>query len=556
MKNFAVRGLEFHSQRMWEQRQVETALDVMNRLNLNTLIFHQNDLLDHVVLPDKYFPSELMWKRWPVRYHRVMNNRQYIRNIVRMAKQRGIGFVAEVKEVWFDEWLIELYPHLRNADGSLCASDPFWWEFVEQKVHEFLQAVPDITGISVSPGTRESKVSISTNTCRCERCRNTSPLDWYYSLLQAMYRPLHEAGKILAVRDFAYSAVQQSNIMKAATKVSDDIVISLKNTPHDYYPTFPNNPEIGHAGRHPQWAEFDTWGQFFGIGFFPASVVEDMKYRMNHCHENGVTGITLRTDWENMTEACAFNSLNFVNVFAGGMLSSDLSVEADAIYKAWVDYGLFNPMRPASFDQLPVQVANKKSYAQLRDFMKASWEVIEKSIFIRGHVFHEDCMFPDTLDRAFSMMTKIHGMDDWRPGASKLVEVTAENIPIIFREKQEAMEKVGQLKTLLDVDRLGIDERMKDDLLEVLELFECYVRGFDLCTRVCYEAKHAQQTRNASDLTKALGSLDLLREYAVNIETKVQGKNYPHHVSWLLDHERVRGLAQDIGNHLNNLNAA
>jgi len=546
VKSFAIRGLEFHSQRMWEQKQVETALDLMAKLDLNTLIFHQSDLLDHVVLPDKYFPSELMWKRWPVRYHRVMNNRHYIRNIVKMAKERNIQFFAEVKEIWFDEWLIELYPQLRNPDGSLCASDPFWWEFVEQKVREFLVAVPDVAGISVSPGTRESKVSISTNTCKCERCRAYSPLEWYCRLLDAMYRPLKETGKILAVRDFAYSAQQQSYIMKAATKVSDEIVISLKNTPHDYYPTFPNNPEIGHAGNHPQWAEFDTWGQFFGIGFFPASVVEDMQFRMNYCHDNKVTGITLRTDWENMTEACAFNSLNILNVFAGGMIAANIDVDVDEIYRAWVNYGLYNPMQPASYAQSPAPVTHKENYTKLRDFMKASWEVIEKTIFIRGHVFHEDCMFPDTLDRAFDMMTKIHGMDDWRPGASTLVAVTQENIDVIFREKQEAIEKVDSLAEILDIDSLGIACEIKAEMLDLLDLYQLYVRGFDLCSRACYLSKLALLTASAADKAAAQEVLASLYHYAATIKARTEMRQYPHHVFWLLDHKRVENLADDI----------
>jgi len=492
----------------------------------------------------------LMWKRWPVRYHRVMNNRQYIRNIVKMAKERHIQFIAEVKEIGFDEWLIELYPQLRNQQGGLCASDPFWWDFVEQKMREFLTAVPDIAGISVSPGTRESKVSISTNTCKCKRCSEYSPLEWYCRLLEAMYKPIKEKGKILAVRDFAYSARQQSYIMQAATKVSDDIVISLKNTPHDYYPTFPNNPEIGHAGKHPQWAEFDTWGQFFGIGFFPASVVEDMKYRMNHCHENKVTGITLRTDWENMTEACAFNSLNILNVFAGGMIASNVDVDIDEIYKAWVNYGLFNPMKPASYDQSPVPVTQKENYAKLRDFMKASWAVIEKTIFIRGHVFHEDCMFPDTLGRAFDMMTKIHGMDDWLPGASKLVAVTEENITVIFREKQEAIEMVDGLAEFLDIDSLGIAAEIKADMLDMLDLYKLYVRGFDLCARACYLTKLALHTGGQADKAAAQNVLASLYHYAATIKARTEMRQYPHHVFWLLDHKRAEKLADDLQGNL------
>jgi hypothetical protein len=60
---------------MWDTTQMRAAMDFMQRYGLNTLIFHQNDLLDALVYPEKYFPPEYMWKRFPPRYSRVLNNR-------------------------------------------------------------------------------------------------------------------------------------------------------------------------------------------------------------------------------------------------------------------------------------------------------------------------------------------------------------------------------------------------------------------------------------------------------------------------------------------------
>ena len=121
--------------------------------------------------------------------------------------------------------------------------------------------------------------------------------------------------------------------MQAATRCSRDIVIAMKNMPHDYYPTFPNNPRIGNTGDRPQWVEFDCWGQFYGMGFFPCSVVEDMHRRFEFCHAHGVQGIWLRTDWEGMIEASTFNSFNILNVIAGGLLSNNIQEDMDIIYK-------------------------------------------------------------------------------------------------------------------------------------------------------------------------------------------------------------------------------
>jgi hypothetical protein len=78
--------------------------------------------------------------------------------------------------------------------------------------------------------------------------------------------------------------------------VSERIVISLKNTPHDFYPTFPDNARIGDVGNHPQWVEFDTWGQFFGLGVVPSIILDDLSQRFRHSAKSGVSGVIALLD--------------------------------------------------------------------------------------------------------------------------------------------------------------------------------------------------------------------------------------------------------------------
>lgn len=542
--DFAMRGLEIHSSRMWRWQSVARALEVMERIGLNTLIFHQNDLIDELVRPSAYFSWELMRARWPVRMHRLDNNKQYIRKIVREAGRKGIRFLLEVKEIWYPEALLELYPHLRRPDGSICPTDPFWWEFLRQKMVELLAAVPEIAGVIVSPATMETKVSISSNTCTCARCRGADPVAWYAMLLRTMYEPLREQGKLLAVRDFAYSAAEQDLVIKSAAQVSDAVVMALKNTPHDFYPTFPNNPRIGHTGGQPQWVEFDTWGQFFGMGTFPCSVVEDMQQRLRHCRESGVTGVWFRTDWEGMLESSAFNSLNLLNVFGGGLFSQDVDANIDGVYRAWLDYGLLSPMRTESCQGDPVR-PGPGALEPLRAFMRASWRVIEKALFVRGHLFHEDGMFLDTIQRAFDTMTKVHGRDDWDPGASGRVEPTAENVAIILAEKEQARQEVTRLLEILRVDTLDLPDDLAAELETMLELYRHYVEGFYHCAAVCFLTRLAVRAGAAGDAGQAEEAIDGLEAYRAETIRLLEGTSYPHYVYWFLDEERLGHLAAD-----------
>lgn len=547
MRQFEFRGLEIHSSRMWQFAQVERALEVMTATGLNALIFHQNDLIDWLVLPSRYFSDELMWKRWPVRLHRVMNNRHYIRRVVREAQAMDIVFYAEVKELWFPEELLEVKPELRNADGTLCPHHPFWWELLETKVRELLEAVPDIGGIIVSPGTRESKMSVSANACGCSRCAGRSRLDWYTALLDAMCRPLAARGKTLAVRDFSYTADHQSLIIDAAARCSPDIVISLKNTPHDYYPTFPTNPRIGHCGPLRQWAEFDTWGQFYGLGFFPVGVAEDMQRRMQECHAKGVTGISLRTDWEGLTEASAFNSFNLLNVFAGGLLAKNVDADLREAYRAWAEHGLLSPLKPGSLLEAPVRPLAPGAVERLQAFMQASWGVIEKALFVRGHLFHEDDMFPDTVQKAFAMMAEIHGRDEWEPGASRRLDPTEDNLRAIFAEKEAALREVAALRDILQPDALGLPAEFVREIDTILELYALYVRGFSQCAQLCFRTRMATQSGEARDAAAARDAVDRLRAYRDDVAKRLQGTRYPHYVYWLFDVERLESLAADAG---------
>jgi hypothetical protein len=550
MPGFGFRGLEFHSSRMWQWGQVERALAFMQRFDLNALIFHQNDILEHLVFPEEFFTDEIMWKRWPVRMHSIYQNRHYINKVVREAREKGIGFYFEIKEINFVDELLELVPGLRDPSGAVCATNPFWWRLVDIKLREIIRVVPDFAGIIVSPGTRESKVSMSANACRCERCRASDPTDWYRDLFAAMHKPLAEAGKTFAVRDFSYTADDQSRMIAAAGAVSRDIVISLKNTPHDYYPTFPDNPRIGHTDGLRQWVEYDTWGQFFGLGVFPVSVVEDMRSRMRHAATCGVEGIALRTDWEVITDAGAFNSPNILNVIGGAMLAKDVDCSLDDVYAAYAAHGLYPPLREASMLAAAAVATNPDAATILREFMTASWRVMEKSAYVRGHLFHEDDQYCDTVAKAFAMMVDIHGRDDWEPGASRLVAPTDENLSVIFAEKEEALAEVRRLPEILRAAELGLPPEVAAEMNDMLDLYEHWVRGFLLCARGVFLTRKATTTRDRSDIAAARATVAPLAIFREAVIARLADTHYPHYVYWLLDERRLAQFIADIEHQL------
>jgi hypothetical protein len=89
---------------------------------------------------------------------------------------------------------------------------------------------------------------------------------------------------------------------------------------------------------------------------------------------------------------------------------------------------------------------------------------------------------------------KIHGMDDWKPRASALVAVNADNITIILAEKEAAVREAAALPGILEMDRLGLEAELAAELREMLDLYGYYVEGFSHCARVCYLTRLAAQT--------------------------------------------------------------
>jgi len=549
--DFAIRGLELHGNSrfqtgMWHWKALDRVFGLMEEFELNALIFHQVDLTDWLVWPYAYFTPEIMRTRWPLRRANIENAKSHIREVVKRAAQRGIGFYLEVKEMSYPDELIELHPELMVIKGVVCPTHPFWWEYERAKYRELLNEIPDIAGVIMSPGSRESKLSLSVHNCTCDRCRSYDPAVWYANIIRSNYEPLAAKGKRLVIRDFAYSRAEQNFIVDACSKVSWDIIAALKNTPHDYYPTFPDNPRIGHTDGHPQWVEFDTWAQYSGMGFFPVSLVEDMQRRLRHSKKNGVTGVWFRTDLEVISETSDFNSFNMLNVFGGGLLSRTIEQDLGNVYQAWLAYGVLDPLKAESeeTDPVPVQPADRDRF---RDFMRASWSVMEKTLYVRGHVWTDgSCQFPVTVDRAFFNMLVFQGRDDWEPGASKRVEPTAENLAIIFAEKEQAEREVKRLPEILKIEEAQIPAKLKASVKTMLDLYERYVRGFKHCTVVCFTARRAIRTHDAADVQAALAAADALTIYREETSRRLKDTYYPHYVYWFFDLDNLDSLTADV----------
>ena len=546
MPHYQDRILEIHGPNMWNMFHVRRAVQFAHRYHLTGIAFHCNELIDRVVFPTKYFTKDELLTTNPVRNSNTKNQQYYLRSVLDLCKSAGLEFYAEVKEIYYPHDLLWKYPELRGENGAVCATNPFWWEFVQEKFREFIELFPEVAGVIVSPGTRESMVSFAANKCTCERCQGYDVDDWYRNLIKAMHAPLQAAGKRLIIRDFSYTKKHQYAMVDAAKSVSDDITMAMKKVPHDFYPVFPDNPAIGSCGALSQWVEYDTWGQFFGLGVFPCSVAEDIQGRMKRYLDRGASGVMLRTDWENLLQSSVFCSFNMLNLIAGARLSYDVNTSMDDIYRDWLDDGLFSPLFQDSFAQEPCVPLSPKAQEVLRELMTRSWKILEKIIHVRGHVFHRNCQVFDRYDLTYNIMTVFHRRDDWDPGASERVQPTEENIRIMLEEKAEGVKLAESLLELVKPAELGLTDSVRKYLDFLLPAYVQYAKAFELECRTAVYTRRAELSRDPAHIQAARDTLAEYDDLAATFNAIGKHTGYSHIIEYMFDGDRLLRFKADV----------
>jgi len=447
MSDFELRAIEVHSSYAWDFRWISKVLDFAHRNDLNALVLHRNDVVDQVVFPGLLFGVEKgaaknIFERYDIAYRKIykytptrrsgpMLRRDYLRRVVECAGRLGIAVYLENKELYFPDVLLELFPELTKG-GHVCASDPFWVSFLETKYTELLEDVPRIAGVITSLGTGESRVSITSNRCTCDLCRAMTTERWYSELFGAMYKPLASKGKRLIVRDFVFTKKNQETLASQFDALPVDVAIAIKNTPHDYYPTFPANKLIETLGSRDKWIEFDAMAQYFGWGIGPSAMLDDFRFRFAQARKHGAKGIILRTDWESLDGHTAFDTPNIVNLYAGAAFAkSSASTDEDICGKWLTDTATLDP----TADEIGQREAVDWLVALLRD----SWGAMRKGLFVKDCVYNDCSTFPVGYEQALWLTIEKNSLQDWLPEKSSVYDATEKNILSIIAEKDEAV---------------------------------------------------------------------------------------------------------------------
>lgn len=558
MPELKFRGFELHSKFVWDMDWVVRGLNFARDHGMTALVLHRNDIVDRVVFPTRYFGGtgtyeniheryadihRALYKYTPTRRSGPYQRRDYLKRIIDLGARANIEIWFENKELFFHEIILEFQPQLVK-NGPICPNEPFWWEFVETKYTELFEELPGLAGIICAPGTGESKVAISVNRCTCELCKATTMAEWYTRLVGAMHKPIHAAGKQLVIRDFVHHRAVHNELGAAIEALPPDVIVSLKNTPHDYFPTFPDNPRLGHVGNHRQWLEFDCMGQYFGWGISPAIMIEDIRDRLTRGVAAGVEGATFRTDWESLDGHNAMRTPNLINVYAGAALSRNQKAEALPMYQAWLtEQGMIRP------DATPAQVRDAAKWAE--SLLGKSWDITRLASYARDYVMNDSTCYPVSFKVAWWLTDEKLSLEEWDASRAGRLIPTEENTRLMLAEKDEALKKVEALQAIVDAPPAALTKAAGEDLVRRHDIFRRYVKGFRAVGRALMLARfvlaHDREDpffREAETLLQH--EMAALLEIGREFDDFAAGTDYHYTVYTLLSGERLRVLHEDL----------
>lgn len=525
---FAFRGFELHGERMWQRTHILQALDFIATHHMTALVLHEPDIIHNLVFPRTCFNPYAQWKSAPARRgeNALQNNRAYFDHILHLARNRGVEVWLEVKELAFPDEVLEAHPGLLKG-GVVCPSDPFWAEFIGQKTEELVADFPLLRGIILSPGSPEGRASRAQGKCTCELCAATTLADWYDRIIRAMHTPLKRAGKRLAVRDFAYKPSDHAPLIEAMSRQDDDVIFCIKVTPHDFYPTFPDNPAIGQLPRE-QWIEYDTQGQFFGWGVFPCSMLGDIRQRLEYGRRHGVTGGLFRSEWERVNDWWVLESPNLLNMEAAACLAIDPATTDSEIAAGW--------LRRRGWPE--------SASGWLLGVLADTWPILRGALYVDDFVFADCSMFPRSVGRAWWTMEHKHSLEAWAPAYRGRLDLDGPRIEALLDEKRVAHARAVALLERLRADTEG-PAALRNLLLKQVSLLPRYAEGMALCAEVCLRARWHERDPERSDVPAFLAALRRLESFGDDLAPLVEQARLPHQALMLLDRGRVRDIVAE-----------
>lgn len=252
-----------------------------------------------------------------------------VRRLTRAAHRAGIQEV-----VLWDHALypLEYYPaqFRTGPEGTIDLDNAAFWEWLKADYRTLLDFVPEANGVVltfIETGARAERQH--SNTLTTNQAKLAAVVNAVADVV------IGERKLALYARTFSYTHDEYRNISGAIEKFArPDIRLMMKETPHDFFLTHPDDFLAGTIAR-PTLMEFDVGAEFNGQGViantWPEHILTRARTLLRRPH---VVGYVVRTDRYGDTRVVGRPSE--INLFALKRAVEDADVTAEAVYDEFI----------------------------------------------------------------------------------------------------------------------------------------------------------------------------------------------------------------------------
>jgi hypothetical protein len=301
--------------------------------------------------------------------HHVVHNLKEVRDegkrrlVTELTEAAHRASISDV--LLWDHCLYELdyYPQgfRTGPDGTIDLDNPAFWEWVKEDYRELLRLVPSIQGLLLTFIETGARVEIQhSRELRTKQEKLAAAVNAVADVVVEEHRLK------LFVRTFSYNRAEYETVVATIDLFENDkIGLMMKETPHDFFLTHPDNPLPGRIARS-TLVEFDTANEFSGQGIIANTWPEHVLVRARELlAREHVIGYVARTDRFGNTRIVGRPPE--INLYALKRYCEEPDVTAERIYDEFISmrYG-------------------EKSVPHVKKAFKQAFDVVTATLYTLG----------------------------------------------------------------------------------------------------------------------------------------------------------------------------
>ena len=324
---------------------------------------NQDNAVETIKAAKQYNVNHLQLSHHIVHDLREVKNekvREQVNSLTRLAHSENIEDVF----IWDHSFYpLNYYPNQfkTGPNGTIDLDNAEFWQWYKEDYRRMLDLVPEIDGLILT------FIETGAYAEKQHSLKMPTPEEKLAAVVNAVADVvIGERGKKLYIRTFAYSEEEYAGITGCIKHIkSDKVGLMIKEVPHDFFLTHPNNSFIGKLNR-PTIVEFDTGNEYNGQGVIANTWPEYVAGRWkDYINRSDVVGYVARTDRYGTTKIVG--TPNEILLYTLKRVTEEPSIAVERIY-----------------DEFIISKYGKDVLQPIKNAFKKSFDIVTSSLYVLG----------------------------------------------------------------------------------------------------------------------------------------------------------------------------